>query len=198
MKYSLLFFFFFLFFSLNAQEYKPLDKVKIEILRANRSNKWDFGKDETSKDIRYNIYFWCKVYGFSENHLVDMNEFSLVDKNRKIRFRPNQVFFNEVAWEADRIKIDEFEIEDNFLRYSLDGFENYDHYFRFYGRGDYPKFQHRFSPEKFKKRRKNFWKWGFTYPALKDKKESGEFLLYWRNLIVGEIKFENGRWVSDK
>ena len=185
-----------------SQHKHPLIKdVKIKLLKYNvNENMFGGAKMDCSKNIeddeeeRYKVYFIAKFYDFSSKKTIDFNNISLVDVDNKIRYRPIGVSSRD--WYANSIKLEEYEYEDTFKKYSLDGIEDFDFFVYPTTKASFknrkkPKYRYRIEPEHFK--RKKGLRLYISFPAFKSREDSGNFKIYWKKEVIGEFKIINGK-----
>ncbi|CAM1369399.1 hypothetical protein [Tenacibaculum xiamenense] len=187
---------------MSQSKYPLIEDVKIEILKYGLIDNNAFGDDTMicSEKIngvdekRYKVFFAAKFFDFSERKSFDFNDISLVDVDRKIRYRPKEggiyKSFWSASWYSSKIKLKEFKSQDNFINNSLDGIKNFDFYVyhSFGGRINKKKPKYRYRLETANFRRKKGLKLIFIFPALKEKKSPTNFEIYWKKKLVGQFK----------
>ncbi len=181
-------------FNVQSQKDPLMEDMRIEIINTEVKNKWEFGKDTNNLEERYLVGFTAKVYDCSTRQMIDFNNLSLVDKNNKTRYLAFQIGFPNVSYTVNQTRMEDFKGEDNFLKYSQNGIENFKQYRTYYysDRGKNNS-EHRFDIDSFSPaKKKGFRKFYFLFPALKSKKDSGEYLIYWKDKLIGEFKIVNG------
>ncbi|WP_338378961.1 hypothetical protein [uncultured Flavobacterium sp.] len=195
-------------FCYSQYKFPLIEDVKID-LKDYGVNPNIFGgaKFECSKNVddadetRFLVYFSAKFKDFSSKKTIDFNNISLVDVDNKIRYRPayvslKRVYYGDKEWYADSKELVENE-EDSFTEYSQDGIENYDFYSYFRnivgGKKD-KKLRYRLVPENFKS--KGGLNFTFQFPVFKERKESGNFKIYWKDKEIGEFKIKDGKAIK--
>jgi hypothetical protein len=155
-----------------------------------------YGKDVDNPEYLYDLFIHVKIDGFDLNNFIDFNNFSLVENDIKIRQRPFFVGFR--SYELNKVNLEDFKWEDNFLKYSQEGIENNDHYFieryRFKKRQS---FQQRYYPLRIEPK-KNKSKIFYVHFPVKTK-NNGDFSLYYKDILIKTfnlvrdkpIKFKN-------
>ena len=164
-------------------------------------------KFECSKNIddddetRFLVFFTAKFKDFSSQKTIDFNNISLVDVDNKIRYRPAYVslirfYYGDKEWYADSKELVENE-EDSFTEYSQDGIENFDFYSfprNIVGSKKEKKWRYRLVSENFKS--KSGLNFTFQFPVFKERKETGNFKIYWKDKVIGEIKIKDGKAIK--
>ncbi|MDG5493253.1 hypothetical protein [Psychroserpens sp. SPM9] len=171
--------------SISAQVPLELNDVSLDITYIGKPTTWEFGKTKET-DVKHNlIIFKVLLKGFDTDKLIDLNHFSLVDSENKMRYRPFQIDLRFTNRQASRIRIEDYKYEDTFLKYSIEGLENFDQFCRYQLGKNKPRYQHRFEPTIIEGKKKNNRKLTFYFPAKLD--HSGIFLIYWKDKVVGKI-----------
>ncbi len=185
-----------------SQHKHPLiNNVKIELLKYGVNENMFGGakleclkNNDAQEEERYKVYFVAKFHDFSSKKTIDFNNIVLVDVDNKIRYRPIGVSSGD--WYANSIKLEEYEYEDAFAKYSLEGIEDFD-FFVFpttkasFKNRKKPKYRYRMEPEHFKA--KKGLRLYLSFPAFKTRKDSGNFRIYWKKELIGEFKIQDGK-----
>jgi len=86
-----------------------------------------YGPDGGPKDKLVTLYVTVKIDGFDEKNPINFNYFSLVEVKNNLRHRPHYVSFRYFA--LTKFNIEEPAANDDFLKYTQTGVENYDHFY---------------------------------------------------------------------
>ncbi|WP_339887017.1 hypothetical protein [uncultured Flavobacterium sp.] len=152
-------------------------------------------------ETRFLVFFTAKFKDFSTKKTLDFNNISLVDVESKVRYRPIGVslyrfYYGDKEWYADHMELDENE-NDSFTEYSQDGIENFDFYTfmrNILGSKKEKKYRYRLVPENFKS--KSGLKFTYQFPVFKNRNDSGNFKIYWKDKLIGEFKIKDGKAVD--
>ncbi len=178
------------------QDYPLLEDIQIEITETEViPTKWKLGIDKDNLEKRILIGFKAKVLNYSKRQTIDFNNLSLVDKGNGVRHLAFQISQLKTQHSVYQTRLENFKREDNFIKYSQDGITNYKQYRTyFYSDRNLPNTEHRFDLESFRpKRKKGYIEFRFLFPAFKTKKDSGEFLIYWKDKLIGEFNIYEGK-----
>lgn len=154
------------------------------------NHKKKYSKDGENVEILSDLLVRVRIDGFDENTIIDFNNFSLVEHQFNLRQRPYYVFFN--GYFVRKYKVGTEKMPDNFLKYSQENVENFDHYYSEELIFNLEKTaQQRFYPIciKAKENKKN---WFLLTIPVKIQKE-GDFSLYYKDKLVTKFTAKN-KW----
>ncbi|MDP2541046.1 hypothetical protein CSC81_14880 [Tenacibaculum discolor] len=179
----------------SQHKYPLIKKPIVELLKYGIVDNNAFGDDKmvcskyinSTDEERYKVFFVAKFKNFLQRKTFDFNDISLVDTDRKIRYRPKNAGIYNKDWSTSEIKLSEYEWKDTFLENSLEGIENFDFFiYHFYGKRKKPKYRYRLKPANFK--RKKGVRLFFSFPALKQTETPTNFKIYWKKELIGKFR----------
>jgi hypothetical protein len=184
---------------------EELPDLTIEIHSANYykdkfgSTDLKFQPDQNSCLRLHDIYIRLLINSSKPDILIDLNNFSLVENELKLRLRPNKIEYRDVVV-LPKFDLKEIRREDTFLKYSQEGITNIDYYYpvnstwkNIFKRSFQQ--QERFHlfvlPLKKKK-----WKNRFDLEFSVDYENSGEFSLYYKDQLIKTFILKRGEYLK--